>query len=177
MTTTNKHDGLLSVDPSIRACGIAIFDRKKLVYVNVLRPSAVINAAEGIRDVMDLAQDAWEKTMGASFSPETLVVELPQIYQQAQLKGDPNDLVPLAIMLGRLWERFKPKNMLMPLPKEWKGQVPKEVMNNRTLASLSKREVEIFSDDLLRVPGGLRHNGMDAIGIGLWALKRMGLRE
>lgn len=172
-----KYDGLLSIDPSVRAAGIAIFDRNKLVYTNVLRPSAVVQTMQGVSDVMDLAQEAWEKTMGVSFSPETLVVELPQIYQQAQLKGDPNDLIPLAIMAGRLWERFKPKNMMLPLPKEWKGQRPKDVVTAATLSKLCKREIEIFNDDLIRVPNGLRHNAMDAIGLGLWSLKRLGVRE
>lgn len=172
-----KYDGLIAIDPSIRAAGIAIFDRQKLIYTNVLRPSAVVKTMEGISDVLDLAQEAWEKTMGVSFSPATLVVELPQVYQQAQLKGDPNDLIPLAIMAGRLWERFKPKNMMLPLPKEWKGNRPKDVVTASTMSKLSKRELEVFGDDLIRVPNGLRHNAMDAIGIGLWAMKRLGERE
>lgn len=173
---SNKHDGLLSIDPSIRACGIAIFDHDKLVYANVLRTSAVVNTLTGISEIMDMAQGAWETTMGVSFSPETLVVEIPQIYQQAQLKGDPNDLIPLSIMAGRLWERFKPKNIMLPLPREWKSQVPKDVMTQRTLAALSKQEVEILGNDLVRIPSGLQHNGFDSIGLGLYALRKLGNR-
>jgi hypothetical protein len=172
-----KHEGLLAIDPSIRSCGIAIFDRDKLVYANVLRTSAVVNTLTGVTDILDLAQASWEQQMSPSVSPETLIVELPQIYQQAQLKGDPNDLIPLALLAGRLWERFKPKNIMLPLPKEWKAQVPKEVMTKRTLSKLDKREIEVLGNDLIRVPKGLQHNAFDAIGLGLYALNRLGKRE
>lgn len=168
-----KFDGVLAIDPGIKACGMSIFEKDRLVYCNVLRPMAVVHPLVGIKEIMALAQAAWDANMGVSYSPELLIVEKPQIYQQQHLKGDPNDLIPLAIMAGMFWERFKPKNIILPQPKEWKGQVPKDVMSRRTLTKLDKREQEVLKEDLIRVPERLRHNGLDSIGIGLYGLNRL----
>lgn len=175
MTTEKKYESLLAIDPSIRSCGIAIFERNLLVYADVLRSMAVIQPMTSIQEICKLAQEAWEKNVGVSYSPEILVIERPEIYRAS--KGNPNDLMPICIMLGMMWERFGPKATMFPLPKEWKGQVPKEVHNTRILNKLDKRETMTVKDNLMRVPATLQHNAVDAIGLGLFALNRLGRRE
>lgn len=48
----------------------------------------------------------------------------------------------------------------------WKGSVPKKIHNSRVLALLSASERAILSSK--------DHNMIDAVGLGLWALGRMG---
>ena len=57
-------------------------------------------------------------------------------------------------------------------PAAWKGQVPKKIHHPRILRSLSEVEREIVLDVLDLLPASTRHNVLDAVGIGLWALKR-----
>lgn len=167
-----KFNGILSVDPGVKATGIAIFEHKKLVHCDVVRPFVVLNQLKNLADIVENVAKQWEHHMGGLIHPEVLIVERPQIYQQAMLKGDPNDLIPLAVLAGMLWERFKPQNVILPLPKEWKGQVPKNIHIKKTIANLSKQEKDLMVDALLRVPEYLRHNGYDAIGLGRWYITR-----
>lgn len=66
---------------------------------------------------------------------------------------------------GRLGANFvKPAYVL---PEEWKGQVPKKIDHQRTLALLSAEEVKVLpqrKSELLHV--------LDAVGIALWACGR-----
>lgn len=167
-----KFSGILAIDPGVKATGWAIFERGQLKACGVARANKSLNQVESIREVVERVAIEWEEYMGFSYRPKLLVAERPQVYRQAQLKGDPNDLIPLAIIDGVIWERFKPEGVSFPLPREWKGQVPKSVMANRILESLNKRELETVKELLERTPSSLRHNGYDAIGLGQWALKR-----
>ena len=49
-------------------------------------------------------------------------------------------------------------------PAEWKGQVPKKIMNERVLSKLSAQERAIVKDN---------HNAIDAVGLGLHVLGRL----
>jgi len=178
MNEVRKYIGILAVDPGITCTGMAGFLKGKLVYSTGIRPLKPINNLDSIRKIADQIVLLWEERIGGLKYPETVVIEKPQIYQQAYLKGDPNDLVPLAILGGVLWERLQPKNIIFPLPKEWKsGNIDKAVQSNRTRQTLSDIEIEILKDDLEKVPERFQHNMYDAIGIGLWATKKRGDRK
>lgn len=102
---------------------------------------------------------------------QTLVIERPQVYKAQFLKGDPNDLVDLALMGGALSGILhgKCRATLFYLPCEWKGQVVKAAMNARIKKRLSE-------DEQRRIDWpakSLQHNVWDAIGIGLKAVGRL----
>lgn len=110
-----------------------------------------------------------------------VIIEKPQVYRRALSKGDPNDLITLAIQVGRYVERFdKPylgTTVELVVPAEWKGQVPKAVHHARILDELTLVEKTGIANALASVATGKRHNTYDAIGLGLWALKSKGLRS
>jgi hypothetical protein len=63
------------------------------------------------------------------------------------------------------WLAVEPENFRALYPSEWKGQVPKDVMNERVLKRLSVKEHEaLVSSD---------HNTLDAVGIGLFHSGRL----
>lgn len=97
------------------------------------------------------------------FRPDVLVIERPQVYDARHSKGDPNDLITLAITVGRLIERMDATTVLTPLPREWKKQLPKDICHKRALAVLSPDERRLLVSD---------HNALDAVALGLWYLKR-----
>jgi hypothetical protein len=87
------------------------------------------------------------------------VIEVPQIYRQ--MKGDPNDLIDLAVVVGQLSAYFE-KYMLVR-PAQWKGQVPKPVHQARILSKLTVRERALVDGSK-----GLKKDIIDAVGIAKW---------
>lgn len=58
----------------------------------------------------------------------------------------------------------------------WKGETPKDVTARRIMGPerpiLLPEELEILRRILAAIPKGLHHNVLDALGIGLWKLRR-----
>lgn len=111
-----------------------------------------------------------------------VVIERPQVYRGRSSKGDPNDLITLAIQVGRYTERFATQgsNVEHILPHAWKGTVDADVLCRRVVAALAPAERDL----LLRVlaplarkqmtdehlTAGRRHNVIDAVGIAKWSV-------
>lgn len=75
-----------------------------------------------------------------------------------------NNLITLAVRLGRLVESIPHRNLVMVHPARWKRQVPKSIHNRRVLAQLTQAEKS-------RVPDN--HNVIDAVGLYFWARKNL----
>lgn len=100
----------------------------------------------------------------------SVVIEKPQVYRAAQSKGDPNDLITLAIRVGWYQEYFESRGVSVYLvtPAMWKGQVPKPVHHRRIANKLSPQEHLVVSEGMIGVPVTKQHNVMDAVGLGLF---------
>ena len=106
-----------------------------------------------------------------------LVIELPEVYAASHSKGNPNDLVPLAVqagdcrgiayMLGVL-----PHQINLVLPKHWKGQVPKEVLARRERLTMTPGEISCVT-----IQGPKAHNVWDAVCLGRYELRRLKVRK
>jgi len=179
---SRKYRAILSVDPGIQKSGWAIFVDNLLTACGVARFQISIKNDKlfkedtkrllAIRQITAKIAAAWEQVMGVMVQPNKMIIEQPEIYNHASRKGDPNDLMPLAILGGVLWERMAPNQIIFVKPKLWKGQVPKEVMTKRTHAELSQREQNIAIDSFRDLPKDAYHDGYDAIGIGRWYIKK-----
>lgn len=95
-----------------------------------------------------------------------LVIEMPRVYPSvAKWKGDPQHIVRLAFLAGRICERFNTWKVVEP--KTWQGGSPPEhVLRNRTRRRLLARErsaVEAARPD---------PHAWDAIGILVYSLNR-----
>lgn len=143
---------LVSIDPGKRCIWVAAWVRGELVQV---RGVAVESPPDLLR--------SW--TWGAV----PLAIEVPQIYQGKIQGKDQNDLVDLAICVG--WcELACCGPVTRYRPREWKGQTSKKLDNKRTLKVLSEPEKAVI--DASDIRPSLRHNILDAIGIGLRHLGR-----
>ena len=108
------------------------------------------------------------------YLPHSSVIELPQIYSAKDSKGDPNvNIVPLILMVGRYQERLQGGGVHVELylPREWKGQLDKAVHHPRIYGALSPKEQGIVAKAGNGIAPSLRHNMMDAVGLGQWACK------
>lgn len=140
---------MISIDPGNEA-GVAVFDDGVLV-----RAELVVEAVA--------RKWKWEGPFG-----HFVVCEFPQVYSRSKVKS--SSLAPLMRTANYMVRQMRPDYAQFVLPREWKGQRPKEVDNQLTLRLLSDQERRIL--DGVDVPAAKRHNVIDAIGIGLWALKR-----
>ncbi|MEI6806160.1 MAG: hypothetical protein WCK49_06595 [Myxococcaceae bacterium] len=170
-----SYKNILAIDPGLQATGWAVLSDATgyLLACGIAQPFAQVDRTQTIAEIRLKILKIWEERVGFSRNPAVLAVELPQIYQQKFLKGDPNDLIPLSVMSGLLWASFNPAKCFLPRPATWKGQVPKEVMQERIVAGLTPKQKSVLAENLHVVPKHLRHNVYDAVGIGQWAFNQL----
>lgn len=152
----------VSIDPGVRDCGVAVWQDKLLQNATLVR---CVKGSPSIALVSHVVLHVrrFTKDLGA------VVIERPQVYTQNKLKGDPNDLITLAIVVGQLTQALYTAFRGMPQllvwrPADWKGQLPKNVSIERTQCRISESERERVQ---LPKAVSLQHNVWDAVGIGL----------
>lgn len=170
---------LLAVDPSLRSTGAALFVHGQLVAVERFRGlTPNIDVAHRARDMARDIRD-WV----GSAQPTLLAVEWPQIYRETKSKGDHNDLLGLAGVCAALAAMYPDAIVKSYRPAEWEP-APK-VSPTRKAKRLGPIDSEAFTSPRgVRVMGRLlpaerelvpmSHDAVDAVGIGLHALGRLG---
>jgi hypothetical protein len=156
---------LLSLDPGLRGCGVALFRDGVLTACSYVKnpetkgagPDAVLKMADAVYD--------WSLKEGGVLTPE-IVFEHPQAYTAGHSKGDNNDLFPLVGVAYALATMCHPVTKV--LPREWKGQLEKDACHARIRSRLSPAELAVFES----VKGHFAHNAWDACGVGLHHLGR-----
>lgn len=101
------------------------------------------------------------------------VLERPQIYRASKSKGDPNDLITLAICLGRYVERLESAGVPCEvfLPTTWKGQIDKDrhhLQVDAALAEIERAVVRKFGESTSK---SRNDNVWDAVALAKWAWK------
>ena len=160
---------ILSIDPGIRGTGVGLFSRSELVASNWVKNPETSGQGPWqcwtmSKHVLSWLQTYWDRKLNE------LVLEWPQVYPTS--KGDPNDLFGLAgvgaALTALLMAEGHPIKVTYYKPREWKGQLEKDVMGDRVKGRLSSLELSQVPDF-----GGLTHNILDAIGIGLHHIGRL----
>lgn len=177
---------LLNVDPGLRKCGAALWHEGELLSARLLESEPDSDDMHALVQAMTYAVCTWtmlEVLGGFALSLLSshlhLVCEYPRTYGGRSNRGDANDLISVALVAGAILGRLACPSRLM-LPEDWKGGIPKPQtkaeylrdgypVEERTKAKLSPAElarVEWPRDWKKRL------DVADALGIGLWALKR-----
>lgn len=163
---------IVSIDPGLRTCGVALWsDDNTLINADLVKGSTKDKNAMAWCGIADSVAFFIEQSMDLNIDRLTKVcIELPQIYVRSRSKGDPNDLIQIAAVVGSICSLLciPPEACQIIKPAEWKGQVPKDVVENRCKNVLTKDELS----KVAKVTKSLQHNVWDAVGIGLWFLKR-----
>jgi hypothetical protein len=156
---------IIAVDPGVNEAGVALFEDGELVAAWLSRGCGWHSTSRQVCS-----------DVSGRFSPyalDEIVIEAPQIYKQRLLKGDPNDLVDVALCAGAVagglaaWSQEA--SVQVYFPAQWKKQVPKRIKNKRDIAKLTDEE-----NGRVEWPRGKedKTHVADAIGIGLYQLKR-----
>lgn len=109
-----------------------------------------------------------------AFSPRAAIIECPQVYRASKSKGDPNNLITLAVRVGRYQERLESRGIAtqLVLPTTWKGQIDKHTHHLRTCRDLSAAERAIV-EGVAKSPEarGYSEDVWDAVALAKWACK------
>ncbi len=143
---------VIAIDPG-KVTGFAHFEDGVLVFANVCTEE------ECLVQIATLRLPAGD-----------CIIEVPQVYPGQQQKGDQNDLIGLAVEVGKYAARATAVGFHVKLvkPSTWKGQLPKDVCWLRVSETLTPYELTRVA----RLPKSRAHNMHDAIGLGTWFQKR-----
>jgi len=168
---------ILSIDPGVKHAGVAYWmEHSGLYYLELAYLATLAGTPTLARSVSEMPQacELGHVQPSASFARcDHVVVELPQVYSRDKSKGDPNDLIKVAAVAGAISKGVFAEARSFVLPAEWKGAAPKLVTEARCRNYLTDSELE----KIILPTKSLQHNVWDAIGIGLWYLKKNKLRS
>lgn len=163
---------ILCIDPGLRGCGVALFDGARLHHAEYVKNPAVEGRGYSCHRLM--AGAVWNSVFKLDVGIGAVLIEHPVYYGSTHGKGDPNDLLDVvAVGAAIAGACYVPTTFITIPPRDWKGQVPKEVMTKRIGASLTDLERKV----ILPCRKDLMHNVLDAVGIGLWHLSRLNRRK
>lgn len=150
---------ILSIDPSIRACGIAIFKDKQLIRYELIQPSKeYMNDAADVNAWYMRAFYVWVHLKElyqhyAKMDKIKVVLEVPEYWNVAGFAArESGSIFKLSFLCGMIYTLG---DIQLYTPRQWKGQMNKLVVANRLSLHYTKID---FKE--------LDHNIADAIGIG-----------
>lgn len=174
---------IVSFDSGLRECGVAYFDGATMT--DCAMPVSECKKERGIV--------AWNAMAAAAVpwildkKPDVFVYEMMQSYESSSAAKN-NDILQLVGVLGAvgfdLVKSFPDLKLVGYLPREWKGQVKKDIHHRRITGATSRRtrrwrpgiltnqELEILATSRRGVPEAKQHNIVDGIGIGLYHVGR-----
>lgn len=146
------------IDPGKNGCGVSVFVEKSLLAARYVK-----SIGGAIHPLFEVVGEV-EKYLACVLADEDfdVVIELPQVYEAAHQKGDQQDLINLAVVVGGLARGIN-RPVSFVLPRDWKGQVPKEITQQRAKEVLDDSEFEA----VVLPAASLAHNVWDAVAMGL----------
>jgi len=185
---------LLAIDPGVNCLGYAVFENSRLACAGV--STRVKGRTQWIQDhalEVECAIRLKDPASGiiGSIGFQFVVCEYMTHYAEQGRLGRSRkasdaigqDLIDCAIAGAYVAGRCAPyADLVLVRPQEWKRQLPKGVVAKRILGDsdegarasrlLDATETLAATRDLHPISKSLRHNAIDAIGIGLWFLGR-----
>lgn len=177
---------LLAVDPGLESPGAALFrDGVLIAAADIDVPNLGAGVSHGQRALAAAnAIVSWALRQRAAVA--IVAHEWPQIYAASKSKANPNNLIGMAAVDGAVdcafailaAQRGQQLEVRTFLPAEWAGQLPKDThkgaywkspRGQRIWSRLTEHECSIARD--------VGHDAADAVGIGLHALARLGVRR
>ncbi|NTX15501.1 hypothetical protein HUA76_32505 [Myxococcus sp. CA056] len=171
----------VSIDPGLRHCGVAVFDAPLHERATLLAAGLPKNPEHQGGELslaswasMAFAVREWLRSRVGD-EPFQLILEMPRVYAAAHQKGDQNDLIQLAGVVGMLGG-FLPNvaSRRSVYPRDWKGTVDADAFIERI-----KQRLDAAEHLCVELPSAatIHHNVWDAIGIGLHTLGRLAPRR
>ena len=171
---------LVSVDPGLRICGVAVFEDGALQRAMSVRSSAL--PGDEVDACAAMARAVCEAVCdGQDGVPGVFVVEEPQQYPGSPVPR--SAIQALDRVLGALGSDLRHEasadghglSTHPYKPRAWKGQVPKPIMLRRILQRLTDDELRTAPHLIssLEAKSSIHHHAIDAVGVALHHLGRL----
>ncbi len=169
---------LLAIDPSVVSLGAAFFVDGEL-RAAWLTKGPLPTASPPAERCGAMARALWGEARQimygapgiAGSGPDQLVIEWPVVRAAGRGAGDNSDLLLVSGVASAVATLANPSTRVhCPKPEEWKGQCQKDVIVTRVMARLSEAE----KGSVHHCAPSLLHNVLEAVGLGLVAVGRMG---
>lgn len=153
---------VLGVDPGTKATGYAFYDtdRPRSPTLGVLRAAGQLAATRR----WPMAHEI-RAALGSPNPVDLLVIEWQHV--RPGVEKDPNAILEVAAVAGMALAvcGVRAARILLPIPSDWKGTIPKEI---KTLRILEEAGIALDGPELRHIIPSLRHNAIDALGLARW---------
>jgi len=172
---------LVSIDPGLRQCGVAIWEDKKLVKAQLVRSpydgknqfEAAWHMASAVDNMVMIElfqRRAYLAPTPGVVGPDELVIERPQVIRGWTRNA--GSITALTLVVGALLRSGATEltcKLTEYLPVQQKGNVPKDIMEQRTRKRLSAAELAAVELPMHKgkISASLAHNVWDAVWLGL----------
>jgi len=162
---------LITFDCGLSYVGAALFDMEASKMVNCYYIDTTIDNRDEAEQTADLVKRIYDVFL-PYLENAKIVVEYPEQYEMTPVPR--SSVQGLACTGGGIVCMLKkPTNSVkFVLPKTWKKQVPKDIMLTRIESKLNDDEKNLLDNQ--KFAKYKRHNVVDAIGLGLYVLDRLG---
>ena len=157
---------IISIDPSINFCGLAIHDEQGLLVHTLLTPSkSDEDYFQKSRTIFSMIKNIYTDIFIENGNKDTLIVlECPEYWKVAgHAARESGSIFKLTFLCGMISSL---DNVTIVTPSGWKGQMSKDVVNNRLRAVYPNVNI-----------AKTNHNVVDAIGIGRWYIDKVMHKE
>jgi hypothetical protein len=141
---------LVAIDPGVKNLGWALFEHGQLSVCGLSRSTSPGGHARNLPQCR----------------PGVAVLE----YMTSRDLPNAADLIAVATAGAFVVGWLRPEVVLYPRASDWKGSVPKVIHHERLKAKLSPAELAVVEAAI--APPHLLHNVWDAVGLGLWGVRR-----
>lgn len=156
---------IATIDPKMIGSGFTIAKGKRLLVADLAAVPTQMRDLEG-----RIERQAEIIRRAAPGPIDTVIGEFPTIYPDGP-PIDHNDIVRLAGLVCGVAGLLRPSRLLLPLPRQWKGTIKKEIHHAR----LAVRHPETVSMVARVRPKRYHHDVWDAVGLWSWYLERCDL--
>ena len=161
----------IGVDPDTTTTGIAIVGPRG-VTLHIARARGRVAKDRFAGMAVAVTDIIRERLAILNFSPDRAVAAIEWQHIRHR-ERNPNSMMGVQAVAGMalssLAEFVLSDSILLPIPSQWKGSVPKEIHQKRVLraAGLTDDSPEFFG-----IPKGQRQHAIDALGLAMWARGR-----
>lgn len=157
MVLVKKKNRLMSIDPSINNVGMAIWELPNTLMMHkLLHPKVGCRNNEYDKSLSILDQiKEWIQT----YAVNRIILEVPEHWAVGGFEArESGSIAKLMLVVGLIYSlKHDLEELKVVKPREWKGQLPKQVMENRLRDNYLEINVDLSA---------LNPNVVDAIGIG-----------
>lgn len=152
---------ILAIDPGTAASGVCLLEDGAPTLLKVVRvkgATAEDRLPEMCKKVGDLVRHHYNIA-------DTFAVEWQMIRPTDKR---PDDILLMAMVVGAVLAHLPSDRILhTPLPVQWKGSIPGDKFTPR-IQKLFPTAGDLMHD----CPAHLQHNGWDALGLAVWAIRK-----